>query len=66
MVDGVYYGRGEKKRIRLTDAQMASTLGLSQIVRVPEAHAALANALNRGVPLVLDQPRSAYSRPRRD
>jgi pilus assembly protein CpaE len=48
--------------IALTDTQMASTLGLTRSVRVPEARAALANALNKGVPLVLDQPRSAFTK----
>jgi pilus assembly protein CpaE len=48
--------------IRLTDAQMASTLGLSRSVKIPHARAALANALNKGVPLVTDQPRSAYAK----
>ncbi len=48
--------------IRLSDGQMVSTLGLTKSVRLPHAHAALANALNQGVPLVLDQPRSAYSK----
>jgi pilus assembly protein CpaE len=48
--------------IRLTDAQMASTLGVTRSVRIPDARAALANAVNKGVPLVLDQPRSAYAK----
>jgi pilus assembly protein CpaE len=48
--------------IHLTEAQMASTLGMSRSVRIPDARGALANALNKGVPLVLDQPRSAYTK----
>jgi len=53
---------GYDNEIRLTDAQMATTLGMSRSVRIPDARAALANAVNKGVPLVLDQPRSAYAK----
>jgi pilus assembly protein CpaE len=48
--------------IRLTHSQMASTLGVLRAVRLPDVRAAQANALNRGVPLVLDHPRSAYTK----
>jgi pilus assembly protein CpaE len=48
--------------IRLTNAQMASTLGIARSVKIPKARAALANALNKGEPLVLDQPRSPYAK----
>jgi len=48
--------------IHLTDAQIASTLGIGRSVRIPDARAALANSLNKGVPLVIDQPHSAFAK----
>lgn len=48
--------------IKLTDVQIRHTLGLKQSHRVPAARIALVNALNAGTPLVLSQPRSAYTR----
>ncbi|MDE2514839.1 MAG: hypothetical protein KGL12_02320 [Rhodospirillales bacterium] len=48
--------------ITMTTQQISSTLGVSRIVKLPPAHAALSNAINKGVPLVLDQPRHPYSR----
>lgn len=48
--------------ISLTDEQMREALGLRRSVRLPAARVELVNALNAGRPLVLDQPRAAYSR----
>lgn len=47
--------------VTMTLQQMTSALGLTQVVKIPPAHAALNNAVNKGVPLVLDQPRSPYA-----
>lgn len=48
--------------ITLSDLQIRQTLGLKQSHRVPAARIALINALNVGVPLVLAQPRSSYTK----
>jgi Flp pilus assembly CpaE family ATPase len=48
--------------IKLTDKQIQQTLGLKQCTRLPAARNALLNALNAGMPLVLAQPRAAYSK----
>lgn len=47
--------------ITLTEDQMRSTLGIAHAVRLPPARTDLINGLNIGRPLVLDQPRHAYS-----
>ena len=48
--------------ILLTDAQIKTALGLSRAVRLPRARAGLVNAANKGVPLVTDQPKAAYTK----
>ncbi|MDR6294591.1 MULTISPECIES: AAA family ATPase [Inquilinus] len=48
--------------ITLTEEQMREALGLRRSVRLPAARVELINALNAGRPLVLEQPRAAYSR----
>lgn len=48
--------------ITLSEEQMRDALGLRRSVRLPAARVELINALNTGRPLVLDQPRAAYSR----
>jgi pilus assembly protein CpaE len=48
--------------ILLTDVQIKTTLGLARSIRLPRALAGLINAANRGVPLVNDQPKSAYTK----
>jgi pilus assembly protein CpaE len=48
--------------ITLSEEQMREALGLRRSVRLPAARVELLNALNTGRPLVLDQPRAAYSR----
>jgi pilus assembly protein CpaE len=48
--------------IALTDIQIRAALGLSRAVRLPRTHASLVNAANKGIPLVIDQPRAPYAR----
>ena len=48
--------------ITLSEEQMRDALGLRRSVKLPAARVELINALNTGRPLVLDQPRAAYSR----
>jgi pilus assembly protein CpaE len=48
--------------ITLTEEQMREALGLRRSVRLPAARVELINALNTGRPLVLEQPRAAYTR----
>ncbi|WP_395677155.1 CpaE family protein [Inquilinus sp.] len=48
--------------ITLSEEQMREALGLRRSVKLPAARVELVNALNTGRPLVLDQPRAAYSR----
>jgi pilus assembly protein CpaE len=48
--------------IVLSDRQIMVSLGLKKSFRLPSAPVLLANALNKGQALVLDQPRSPYAR----
>jgi pilus assembly protein CpaE len=48
--------------ITLTEQQIAAAMGLTQSARLPAARASLVNALNRGKPLVLAEPRHPYAR----
>lgn len=48
--------------ITLSEEQMREALGLRRSLKLPAARVELVNALNTGRPLVLDQPRAAYSR----
>lgn len=48
--------------IALSEEQMREALGLRWSIRLPAARVELTNALNTGRPLVLDQPRAAYTR----
>jgi pilus assembly protein CpaE len=48
--------------ITLTEQQIAAAMGLTQSARLPAARAALVNALNRGKPLVMAEPRHPYAR----
>lgn len=48
--------------IKLTDSQIQQTLGLKRASRIPAARTALFNALNTGVPIVIQQPKSGYAR----
>jgi pilus assembly protein CpaE len=48
--------------ITLGEEQIATAIGLRHSMRLPAAHAALVNALNRGKPLVLHERRHPYSR----
>jgi pilus assembly protein CpaE len=48
--------------ITLTEQQITAAMGLTHSARLPAARAALVNALNRGNPLVLAEPRHPYAR----
>lgn len=48
--------------ITLSEQQIATTMELKRSARIPTSRAALVNSLNRGRPLVMDEPRSAYTR----
>lgn len=48
--------------ITLSEAQMRTTLGLTHGVRLPRVRAGLLNAANKGVPFVIEQPTSAYTK----
>jgi pilus assembly protein CpaE len=48
--------------ITLTEQQITAAMGLTHSARLPAARAALVNALNRGKPLVLAEPRHPYTR----
>jgi pilus assembly protein CpaE len=48
--------------ITLTEQQITAAMGLTHSARLPAARAALVNALNRGKPLVLAEPRHVYAR----